>query len=266
MIENKVGSEYSVVYLTPDNLDNQTLESRGLTDLMRGYPREYSRQWPLQRFAQEEYIGGPQDKDRLHIFMSENAGQAAATLTLADYSYSDVPHGKIFWAVLRAQQNPITEALFNHPLAYEVQGIVTAKDHRRKGLQRQLMTTATKILQPSVILGLSRTPEQVQGRTEVLGNLGYRTYFGSSEITPGSSGGTIADADPFIIAYRAARLTNKISSNGLLLCDTSVALPDIPDTTHVSRLVQESFLPLIKRQEEVQKYQTVMQTLISIKI
>lgn len=169
-----------------------------------------------------------------------------------------------FWEELRARR-PI--APDPNLLAIYMQGIVVHPSHRNKGIASQLLRSMTDYYRPSVILGQTKTQEAVAVRSKVLTEVGYRSFYGLCEVTPGCSDSKESDGLDFIQAAFATEhfaLGQVTSDRGIYFVDPDILPSYVPDVRHGTPEIQRAFAPVVEAQKAVGLSKTAASVLVSV--
>jgi len=158
-------------------------------------------------------------------------------------------------------------------------GLVVDREWRRSGVYRSLMSQAIETLNPALIVSTSKHPVSVEARAAIVGEKGYRTFFGYDEITPG----TILEERPTkllatlrgvdIWLYSGDLCKNKKGEpnyNSLVVRFSNLDVNDreIPDVSHSNEKIKNAFQLVIDAQRRVNsshRRQSISDTLISVR-
>lgn len=170
-----------------------------------------------------------------------------------------------FWEELRARR-PI--ASDPDLLAIYMHGIVVHPSHRNSGIASQLLQAMIDYYDPLVILGQTKMPKAVGVRSKVLAKLGYRSFYGFCEVTPGCDYKKEGEGNDFIRATFASEhfvSGQALSERGVYFVDSDILPSYVPDAMHVTPEIQRAFVPVIEAQESAERLKTAASVLVSVK-
>jgi len=169
-----------------------------------------------------------------------------------------------FWKNLRVKRPNIRDPDL---LAIYMQGIVVHPLHRKNGIASQLLRGMVQHYDPVVVLGQTKTPEAVAARSKTLAELGYRSFYGFIEVTPGCDYRKESEGLDFIQASFASEhfASGPISDRGIYFVDPDIMPSYVPDTTHAAPEIQRAFVPVVEAQELVGHLKTASSVLVSVK-
>lgn len=166
-----------------------------------------------------------------------------------------------FWTDLQAKRPRIIDP---NLLAIYIQGIVVHPSMVNKGIASQLLETMTEYYQPEIIFGQTRTPEAVYVRSKVLTGLGYRSFYGISEVTPGDRVRGNFDGRDFIHAAFAAEGATP-GDTGVYVVEPYVLPSYFPITDNFPSEIQRAFTPIQDIQQSLGPQKTAASVLVSVK-
>lgn len=170
-----------------------------------------------------------------------------------------------FWKELRTCRPNLTDPDL---LAIYIQGIVVHPTYQNTGIASNLIRVMTDYYKPSVILGQTKTPEAVMVRSKVLAEVGYRSFYGLCEVTPGSDYTNEGEGLDFIHGAFASEQFAEgqfLSERGIYFVDPDILPSYMPDTMNVTPGIQRAFVPVIEAQEFAGRLKTAGSVLVSVK-
>ncbi|KKS97732.1 MAG: hypothetical protein UV73_C0005G0009 [Candidatus Gottesmanbacteria bacterium GW2011_GWA2_43_14] len=170
-----------------------------------------------------------------------------------------------FWKELLARRPEKSDP---NLLAIYIQGIVVHPSYQNQGIASQLLRTMVDYYHPSVILGQTKTPEAVSVRSKVLAEVGYRSFYGFNEVTPGCDYNKEGEGRDFIQAAFASEhfaSGQTISARGIYFVDPDVLPSYMPDVMRVTPEIKRAFIPVLESQEAVGHLKSVASVLVSVK-
>lgn len=169
-----------------------------------------------------------------------------------------------FWVDLQARR-PITPN--QNLLAICMKGIVVHPSYRNMGIAKQLLRTMTNFYHPSVVLGQTKTHEAVAVRSKVLVEMGYRSFYGFCEVTPGCDYSKEGDGLDFIQAALVAQHFTSgqtVSDRGIYFVGPDILPSYVPDVRHSTPEIQRAFAPIVEAQNAVGVSKTAASVLVSV--
>lgn len=165
-----------------------------------------------------------------------------------------------FWTDLQTRRPRLIDP---NLLAIYIQGIVVHPSMANKGIASQLLETMVEYYQPAIIFGQTKTPEAVYVRTKVLTELGYRSFYGFSEVTLGSDVKENFDGRDFIHAAFAAEGVTP-TEEGVYVAESYVLPSYFPVTDNFPSKIQRAFIPIQNIQQSLGSQRTAATVLVSI--
>ncbi len=217
--------------MTPD-----LVEQFHLVDHIRAY--EFSKRSNYLRKRTEDMYLNP-DMLRL-IFIAFNQGKAVGSLIVKQLpdGFEKDEYAKRFWQ--RLNSNLLLSRDMTRT-ACHIAGISVLPEYQNQGIGTKLLQNATEELDQAIVAGGSKSAKLVTVQSNGLAPLGYRTFFGMYEVTPGMEGIFTKIHQPILDAYLYC-------INHTDIVYSSRNLPKgIPDTTTYSERIQTAFKPLAER-------------------
>lgn len=232
----------------------------GLVGLVRyGYGFESLPQPELIERVLEEYGG---EDNRRQSYLAFRDKTLVSSVTFGLWTPEEAKRGVKFWDSL---PDGIRErGLATSPLAVDMVGNVVLPQNRGQGIGGKLLEHGAIELNPSVIVGETQSPHQVVSRARNLAPLGYETFYGHTNITPGREERFTKDSQGVTKAYLEAK-GKELFPGGVIHISPDILLPRIPDVSRFPVIIQEVFASLIEEQRRVKGNSTVMKSLVSIK-
>lgn len=257
----KLQTPIEIKKVKPSELTLESLQTLGLIDLVtKGYGFKGT---PLHLLGQTiaEYDG---EEERTTSYLAILEGKAVGSLAIRSWSIEDEKVGKMFWKELSIKD----PTLYNKSLKFsteasKIAGIITHPDYRNRKIARQIYKFMVEDMNPSFIIGDTKTPEAVLIRASALSEFGYRTFFGNSEVTPQNPKNfTEVHLGVLESEFSAAQCTLE---NGIYYEGVDILLPTIPAVSMFPKYIQESFKDLIEAQVAAGDGRTATKPLISIR-
>jgi GNAT superfamily N-acetyltransferase len=172
----------SFLQLSPWEVPLDRIRELGLATLAdEGYGLDPDFEYDIERARR--LLG----EGELSIALSQ--GVAVGAILVKELTKEDTVYGgRTFWKELALQDPKIVtsaESLSEDPVAAHITAMMTLRDYRQQGIQRQLAEQTINKLKPSIIFGETRNPAAVASGANVLKGFGYRTFLGEMEVTPG---------------------------------------------------------------------------------
>ncbi len=145
-----------------------------------------------------------------------------------------------------------------------IHGIVIKLEFQGKGIGTLLYKEALKIPNISIIAGSTKTPSSVIARAKGLTSGNYRTFYGLHEVTSPDKNGYSQAHKTFLNQYLINK-ENVQPNQPIVFRDTQILLPNIPSVKSFPLYIQEAFLPIILKQQEIGDIKTAVMPLLSIK-
>lgn len=233
----------------------------GLMGLVRfGYGFELLSQKNLLDRTLDEYGG---EDHRRQVYLAFENKTLVGSVTFGLWTQDEAKRGVAFWESLpdaiRARAQEIS------PLAVDMVGIVVLPQFRGRGIGGALLEHGVSELQPSIVIGETRSHQQVRSRADVLEKLGFRTFFGHGEITPGRETPHSADYRPFQNAYLVAKGKSLEPEGGVLRTSVDILPPITPDGPTKPGIIKDLFRGIIEEQRRANGSYTVVKPLISVR-
>lgn len=184
-------------------------------------------------------------------------------IEVASLSIISRPNNPIdpFWTDLQARRPRLIDP---NLLAIYIQGIVVHPSMANKGIASQLLETMVDYYQPEIIFGQTKTPEAVYVRSKVLTELGYRSFYGFSEVTLGDGVKGNFDGQDFIHAAFAAEGATP-TEEGVYVVEPYVLPSYFPVADNFPSEIQRGFTPIQDIQQSLGPQKTAATVLVSIK-
>lgn len=165
----------------PSQMDMKLAVKLGLDELIPlGYTHEGIGVSAAVR-TMEEYA---EEEDRAVIYIATQNDRAVASLVTTRWTPED-KYGKKFWAALKLKDRSLFKRLSKvAALGVHISGITTHPQIRRQGLAERMFNFLIENSSPSFITGVTKSPEAVVARANALRKLGFRTFYGNTEVTP----------------------------------------------------------------------------------
>lgn len=204
--------------------------------------------------------------DRAVIFIAKQDNMVVGSLTYI--IWKDGPNdkrGSKFWPTLRQLDATIAQrACDQGSVTCDVGGIVVLPEARGKNIGRRLLKAATEQMHPAIIVGNTKTVEAVMTRRS-LADLGYRIFYGDSEITPSNEQITTSVHQAVLRAYLFAKdFKDRILPEGNVFVYEGGLAATMPITNTFPLIIQEAFKP-IKAAQRLSKTRAVMGPLLAIR-
>lgn len=204
--------------------------------------------------------------NRAAVFIAKQGEDVVGSVTLILWrnNPSDKRGGK-FWPKLQELDYPLAQrALKINPLACDIGGVVVLPELRGQHIGQSLLEKAVTQVNPSIIVGNTKTVEAVALRRKLV-SLGYRTFYGSTEVTPGHEQTTTSDHKNVLRAYLHAKDYEDVLPEGDVFIYHGSIAPFTPNTEGFPPIIQEAFKPLVAAQKRLGEQATVMGPLIAIR-
>ena len=207
------------------------------------------------------------DDKRTDIFLAREGERVIGSLTLIKWQDKETDkRGHLFYPKLRELAPFLASRLVEiNPMVCDVAGVVTHPDYRGTGIAKVLLKEAIRTLNPTIIGGQTKTVGAVMVRSR-LDALGYRTFYGSTEVTSSNPYPISQIHTSLYQAYSYAREVTEYEPEGLVHQYHGGIAPTIPDTTGYPLIIQTAFEPVIQAQRRIGlDGPTVMSFLLSAK-
>lgn len=249
--------------LKPLDITEADYQKLGLVELVAlGYGYQGTDEH-LSEQTLTEYDGIDKEH-RIDIFMAIHDGKAIGSLTTVNWSPLEPIRGQYFWDNLSKVDLLLCERAYIYSsYAFEIIGIVTHPDYRKRKVASTLLHEAAAILKPAFILGQTKAPAAVTAIANALSSLGYRTFFGDFEVTPSQNRELPFSPSNLTNAHLAVR-SHKLDEYGLLYVDTDMLLPTIPDVSEFPSCIQAAFGNVIDSQKRIGNIKTAVKPLLSV--
>lgn len=194
-----------------------------------------------------------EEPERSAIYLAMIGDKAIASLTTTRWIPED-EYGKKFWGDLKQRNRNLHRRLVKvSPLGINIAGITTHPEYRRRGLTEKLYKHILESVKPSFITGITKTPEAVIARANILRRLGeFRTFYGNDEVTPDRPSDytnihqDLLDAD---IRARWEKLEETLDGSDVYLINGWLPTT-IPDVSSFPSYIQKSFEQVISEQNK----------------
>lgn len=233
-------TSFTVKSYTPEEIDDEMLDRLDLYRIIRESTSitDEEKVKQLTKFSFQDNMLPKMS------FIAEKDGKAIGYLLLAKLFEDTDPAG-----------NKYTEV--------HITGTATESQWRGKGVQKKLWRQMIDEVNPSIISGESKNPAAVAARANILAQLGYRTYFGDTDITPGAEENT--PVPPFVNEISENIIAPRGGKNGLFQAPSEYFVAETPDVESFSPLIQKAFEPLLAAQSQAGNEVAVVRPLISVK-
>lgn len=170
-----------IMTFKPSQMDLKLAVKLGLDELIPlGYAHEGEGASAAVR-TMEEYS---EDEDRGFIYIVTQNDKAVASLVTTRWNPED-KYGKKFWASLKIKDRSLFKRLSKvSTLGVHISGITTHPESRRQGLAQKMFSFLIEDCSPSFVTGVTKSPEVVMARAKAMRDLGFRTFYGNTEVTP----------------------------------------------------------------------------------
>lgn len=197
--ETENTGEIRVASFSPGELDNEKIIQLELKNHVLAYGLSNDPEY-LERRVKELYQSD--DKYR-QIFLAFIGDKPVGSLIIKRYPITtDDEYANRFWERLQQLYPAMAEASrIYSPNAYHIAGISVLPEYRNSAIAKHLMIAAFSRVKPSFVMGGTKRPEQVVARSSTMGTLGYRTFYGTHEVTPGISSDSTDKHKPVLDAY-----------------------------------------------------------------
>lgn len=210
-----------------------------------------------------------EEDERSIIYLAIREGKALGSVATTRWTPEDT-FGEKFWSDLKQRNRSLHKRLLKiSPLGLNISGITTHPDHRRQGLTQRMYSHIVKTANPSFITGITKTPEAVIARANNLRRLGFRTFYGNTEVTPDKADFYTNIHEDLLDSDIRARWDNlEETLNGSDVYYISGWLPkNIPDTSSFPTYIQKAFERVIEAQKAANDKgdkKVAIKTLISV--
>ncbi|HEY5601345.1 MAG TPA: GNAT family N-acetyltransferase [Patescibacteria group bacterium] len=206
----------------------------------------------------------PDDRAKVFIAKRDEEIVGSVTFVLWPNELSDKRGGR-FWPKLKELDELLAKrAMAINPLACDVGGVVVLPELRGQRIGQLLLENAVKQVNPSIVVGNTKTVEAVALRRKLV-NLGYRTFYANTEVTPGHEQEKTNDHEAILKAYLFAKEYEDVLPEGNVFIYHGGIAPTIPNTNGFADIIQEAFKPLISTQSRLGNKNTVMGPLIAVR-
>ncbi|GEM_PF-6848558 len=202
--------------------------------------------------------------ERAQVFVAKDGQRTIGSLTFI-YWKDDAgdKRGGPFWAKLtELAPRAAARARSLNPLACDVGGIVVHPNFRGQGIGLTLLSRAVHDINPSIIVGNTKTAGAVTTRRKLPG---FRTFYCNSEITPGHEQGFTRNHEHILTAYLHDKYTEGLARPGHVFTYDGDMLPDLPNLSRYPEIIRTAFSPLVAEQNRVGERVTIMGPLLSIR-
>jgi GNAT superfamily N-acetyltransferase len=183
--------------------------------------------------------------ERGTVYVAQHEGRAVGSLSVVIWT-PEANEGRSFWSRLQ-ELDPThgQRAAEINPLAVNVWGMVVHPDMRKQGIGRQLYQRMVDDLNPSVIVGKTRTPGAVAARSRLSA---YRTFYGTYETTDETSAGLTRVHVPVVQAYHKA--LDRVADRQTLTftVENSDLVPTPPQLAGYPEHIRRAFVPVREAQ------------------
>ncbi|HEU5432178.1 MAG TPA: hypothetical protein VFU81_10975 [Thermomicrobiales bacterium] len=252
---------FTVVRKASREFSPEDLENLGLLALSSqgyGYPMdEHARTSAEEDFARA-------DRDRFSLLALKD-GKAVSAVSFGRWRNSqESTRGNAFWRLLRRRTPALArQALARSDEIYVMIGIVTLPDNRKNGIAKKLLQQGIREGKPSLVVGETKTPSAVVARAGALADLGYRTFYGTAEVTPGNERDASELAEHLAHVY-AKTYNHPMEDFPVIYTTTDVLLPTVPDASTFPPHIQAAFAGVRSSQQTIGDTKTAVMPLISV--
>jgi GNAT superfamily N-acetyltransferase len=252
---------FTVVRKTSREFSPDDLTTLGLLELVSqgyGYPMDED----ARTSAEEDFARA--DRDRFSLLALKD-GKAVSAVSFGRWRMGhESKRGDAFWRLLGRQKPALArQALEFSDEAYVMIGIVTLPDYRKNGIAKRLLQQGIRDGTPSIVVGETKTPSAVVARASALAGLGYRTFYGAAEVTPGNECDTSELAEHLSLVY-AKTFDNALEDFPVIYTTTDVLLPNVPDASTFPPHIQAAFAGVRSSQQKAGDTKTAVMPLISV--
>ena len=245
MIESEPSSHPTIEHYIPSEIPVEKYEELGLPEVMRGYGFTEG----LMQQALEDY--GEEDDDK-HIFLALKDGKAIASLIVKVSHTPTSDDGKLF--PLLQTIAPHVASTIQDTVICNVSGVVKHPDIKEKGLADSFFQEMIGLFHPTIVVGRTKNPDAIMARANSLARLGYRSWYGNTEVTPptGPQQDPIAPIEDVRLAYVLSK-AEPAGAEWDMLTDPQILRPTLEDVSKFPQYVQDAYLPTrIAQQRENQ--------------
>ena len=150
------------------------------------------------------------------------------------------------------------------PLALEIQRIFTLPSHHGEGVGSDLFEHAIKEWDPSIILALTQSPDAVIATKNISGRLGFRTFFGTTELGPNLARLRAYEHFPIRDAYKDSKHL-RLQPSGVFYVDKVKLPPRIPQVDGLPFIIRAEFASIVSEQYGAKGKYAVVKPLISVR-
>lgn len=245
------GGRISLYAVVPDLITGDLLKEMEVPQLLsQGYGFDLPDNQLLE-YAEQVYGS----KNTITYFaLSEGKAVGSATFSMLIRDNGS-QRADSFWDVIEEGAPSLLrkiEALSddNQPFAVHEEGIVTLPDWRQKGVQKKLVAHALTQLEPSLIVGETRSPATALLIAKLSGEEGYETFFGGTNIKPDTQ---FSFQLPSSVSKAHLSLLPEARSLGrFLFFPGDMTQPAIPEYETLNNPIRNVF-------ESLARYQTIHQ-------
>lgn len=211
-----------------------------------------------------------QEEDRAVVYVAKRDGRAVGEIVTTKWTPED-SYGKKFWADLKRKNPSLYRRLYKlSPVGINISGITTHPDFRGQGLADWLYRYIVLEDKPSFFTGITKNPNAVIARAKILDRLGYRTFYGNTEVTPGKEDELTNVHQNLLDADEHARNDSlEEYEDGSDVFYIEGWLPKIvPDVSNFPTIIQKAFEKVIEAQKKANDRdpkKVAIKTLISIR-
>lgn len=251
---------------SPSEIRNHPEFYNDLRSLMRD---GYGFTEDLDEQVQHEYDG---DNERRKIFLAFDNNKIVGSLAVTAIHQNNLPRNE-FIEHLQMISRDAAEACRDKSI-YNVSGVVVHPQFQGEGIAKQLLTEFVNSLDPTIVVGRTKTPAAAFIRARTLAEHGFRTWLGNTEITPEgmSENLTLIDIQDVYQAYFLYK-NSVAGSFGEMYVPEDTLQSSIPDISRFSESIQIAYSPIITAQtqenqlaiEENRARRTAVLPLIAIK-
>jgi GNAT superfamily N-acetyltransferase len=253
--------EFTIVRKASRDFSPDDFTNLGLLELVSqgyGYPMDEN----TRKSAEEDFARA--DRDRFSLLALKD-GKAVSAVSFGRWRNGhESNRGNAFWRLLKRREPALAQrALDFSDEAYIMIGIVTLPGYRKNGIAKQLLQQGIREGKPSFVVGETKTPSAVVVRAGALAALGYRTFYGTAEVTPGSERDASELAEQLSRVY-AKTYDHPMEDFPVIYTTTDVLLPDDPDVSTFPPHIQAAFARVRSSQQAVGDAKTAVMPLISV--
>lgn len=253
--------------LKPSQIDLKSAVRLGLDELI---PQGYGFEGVGANAGARAMSEFDEKDERSSIYLAMHEGRAVGSIVATAWTPED-EYGKKFWSELKQRDRNLHKRLLKlSPVGLNISGITTHPDFRRQGLTEKMYKRIIIESNPSFVTGITKTPEAVLARANNLRRLGYRTFYGNTEVTPDRADfytnvhEDLLDAD---VKARWDSLEETLDGSDVYYISGWLSKA-VPDVSSFSAYIQKAFERVIEAQRAANERgdkKVAIKTLISVR-